>query len=108
MIRTLGGAVAREGADESAYAHRSASFNVSIDAGWTDPALDEQAIAWSRRTWDALRPHATGGIYMNFSGLDDGIDDTRDAVYGQSRQRLEQVRRTYDPDGLFDAAARRP
>ena len=107
VVRTLGGAVARAGADESAYAHRSASFNVSIDAGWTDPALDEQAIGWARATWDALRPHATGGVYVNFSGLDDDVDDTRDAVYGTSRQRLEQVRRAYDPDGLFEAAAQR-
>ena len=108
VVRTLGGAIAQVGADESAYAHRAARFNVSIDAGWTHPELDEAAIGWARRTWDALRPHATGGVYVNFSGLDDGIDDTRDAVYGQSRQRLEQIRRTYDPDGLFDAAAHRP
>lgn len=105
VIRTLGGAVARVGADQSAYAHRSARFNVSFDALWTDPALDERAIGWSRAAWDAIRPFATGGVYVNFSGLDDSVDDTREAAYGTSQQRLEHVRRTFDPDGLFAAAA---
>jgi FAD/FMN-containing dehydrogenase len=106
-IRTLGGAVARVGADESAYAHRSAQFNVSFDALWTDPALDALAIGWSRAAWDALRPFATGGVYVNFSGLDDSIDDTREAAFGTSQQRLEHVRRTFDPDGLLESAANR-
>ncbi len=30
--------------DGSAFAHRSASFNASIDASWSDPALDTVAI----------------------------------------------------------------
>jgi FAD/FMN-containing dehydrogenase len=107
VIRTLGGAISRVGADESAYAHRAARFNVSIDAAWSDPELDERAIGWARRTWDVLRPFATGGVYLNFAGLDDDVDDTRDATYGRSRRRLDDIRRTYDPDGLFDAAAQR-
>jgi FAD/FMN-containing dehydrogenase len=107
-IRTLGGAVARVSAAESAFAHRSAAFNLSIDAGWTDPALDDAAIGWSRGAWDALRPFATGGMYVNFSGLGDEVDSAPDAVFGASQERLAQVRATYDPDGLFAAAARRP
>lgn len=107
-IRTLGGAVARVSATESAFAHRSAAFNLSIDAGWTDPALDDAAIGWSRGAWDALRPFATGGMYVNFSGLGDEVDSAPDAVFGASQERLAQVRATYDPDGLFAAAARRP
>ncbi|CAN5867066.1 hypothetical protein BH23GEM9_BH23GEM9_10760 [soil metagenome] len=47
-IRTLGGAVGRVSAEESAYPHRAATFNVSIDATWSDSALDGSAIAWSR------------------------------------------------------------
>jgi hypothetical protein len=108
VIRSLGGAVSRVGADESAYPHRSARFNVSIDAGWTDPRLDDAAIAWARRAWDALQPFATGGVYINFSGLDEEADRLRGAVFGRSQQRLADVREAYDRDGLFSGAARRP
>jgi FAD/FMN-containing dehydrogenase len=107
-IRTLGGAVTRVSADESAYVHRHASFNVSIDTGWTDPAFDREAIAWSRDSWDALAPYADGGVYINFSGLDDEADALRGAVFGSSRDRLAEVRVAYDPTGLFEGASRRP
>ena len=105
-IRTLGGAVARVGTDETAFAHRSAGFNLSVDAIWSEPALDEAAIAWARSSWDALRPHATGGIYLNFAGLvEDGVYE---AALGTHAERVETIRRTYDPDGLFEAAALLP
>jgi len=110
-IRTLGGAssaVPRVGPDESAYAHRAATFNVSVDALWTEPALDDAAIGWSRSTWDALAPFSTGGVYVNFSGTQDEAAGLRPSVFGAHAARLERIRADYDPDGLFDAAAAAP
>jgi berberine-like enzyme len=101
----MGGAIARVGEDESAFAHRAARFNVSIDAGWTDPAMDDAAIGWARRAWDRLTPSATGGVYVNFAGLDE--DAHRDAVFGAHTARLDAIQRTYDPDGVLAGAAAR-
>ena len=105
IVRTMGGAIARVGDDESAFAHRRARFNVSIDAGWTDPTVDDAAIGWARGAWDALTPFATGGVYVNFAGLDDDAD--RGAVFGTHAARLDAIQRTYDPDGLLAGAAAR-
>jgi FAD/FMN-containing dehydrogenase len=107
-IRTLGGAVQRADKERTAFPHRDSPFNVSIDAGWTDPALDRDAIAWARGAWDALAPHAAGGVYINFSGLAEEADALRDAVYGTNRRRLDDVRLRYDPTGLFSGAAAQP
>ena len=107
-IRTLGGAVARVGDDESAFAHRSARFNLSIDATWVDPAMDEVAIGWARSTWEEMRPFSNGGVYLNFSGLDDEAEHLRGAVHGPNELRLAEIRHEYDPHGVFAAAARRP
>ena len=107
-IRTLGGAVARVGSDESAFPHRGDRFNVSIDAGWSDPARDDEAVAWARGLWDALEPHANGGVYVNFAGLEDDGDSVRDRTFRASQRRLTEVRAAYDPEGLFEGAARRP
>lgn len=104
-IRTLGGAVA---SGTGAYAHRQATFNVSVDAFWDDPDLDDTAVGWARATWDAFRPFASGGVYVNFSGLQDEADQLRAAVQGDSAERLDRIRAEFDPDGIFAAAAAAP
>lgn len=101
VIRTLGGAVTRVRPEHSAYPHRAARFNLSIDPLWSDPALDGAAIGWARSTWNTMRPFATGGVSVNFAGPDDEPDDLRIATFGPSRDRLESIRATYDPHGLF-------
>jgi FAD/FMN-containing dehydrogenase len=107
-IRTLGGAVARVGADDTAYPHRNAVFNVSIDAFWDEPSTDEAAIAWARAMWDAFTPFSNGGVYINFSGMYDEAEETLPLVQGAHAARLNQVRATHDPDGIFAAAAGAP
>jgi FAD/FMN-containing dehydrogenase len=107
FIRALGGAISRVAPDETAYPHRSARFNVSVDGSWHDGALDRTAMAWVRSTWDRLAPFATGGVYLNFAGF--GEDGDLDATaLGRNHARLAEIRRAYDPDGMFDGAARRP
>ncbi|PWI09956.1 FAD-binding oxidoreductase [Streptomyces sp. NWU339] len=108
VVRTLGGAVARVGPDDSAFAHRSARYNVSIDAGWRDPALDETAIEWARSAWDAMKPFSSGGTYVNLAGLGEDASRLRGAVFGSHEERLARTRAAYDPEGLFGPAAARP
>jgi FAD/FMN-containing dehydrogenase len=108
VLRTMGGAVSRVRPEETAFPHRIAPFNLSIDAGWTDPTLDEEGIGWARRFWDAMKPHAEGGVYVNFSGLDDEAEAMSDSIYGASVDRLSGIRRRYDPEGVFEGAAKRP
>jgi FAD/FMN-containing dehydrogenase len=108
VFRTLGGAIDRVSPEDSAYPHRGARFNLSLDGTWTDPGLDAAAIGWVRAAWDAMQPFSTGGVYVNFSGFGDEADALRSAVQGASRTGLEEVRAAYDPHGLFEAAARRP
>jgi FAD/FMN-containing dehydrogenase len=107
IVRTLGGAIGRVGEDETAYPHRSAGFNVSVDGSWHDPALDGGAIEWVRSTWDALAPFATGDVYVNFAGLGDE-SDLRTTALGRNQARLEEIRQAYDAGGIFHGAGRRP
>jgi hypothetical protein len=105
VIRTLGGAIGRVGDEDSSYPHRGAAYNLSIDASWSDPAFDETALGWARTTWTALQPFSNGGVYLNFAGLDAETD--RQAVYGASVRRLEEIRRAHDTDGVLDDTAAR-
>ncbi|SCK55015.1 FAD-binding oxidoreductase [Streptomyces sp. WMMB 322] len=108
VVRTLGGAVARVGRDDSAFAHRSARYNVSVDSAWEDPALDDAAIGWARSAWDDMKRFSSGGTYVNFAGLGEDASELHGEVFGPHEERLERIRTAYDPEGLFARAARRP
>ena len=41
-LEALGGAVARVGADDTAFAHREAAYSVIITASWKDPTEDAE------------------------------------------------------------------
>ena len=105
VVRTLGGAIDRVTAEDSSYPHRGAQYNLSIDTSWSDPAFDATALGWARRSWTALQQFSTGGVYVNFAGLD--ADTGRTALYGASEQRLEEIRRAYDAYGLLTDTAGR-
>jgi hypothetical protein len=74
---------------------------------WDDPADDDTVVSWARSSFSSFSPWATGGVYTNFAGFDDERDVTTADRLG-SDPRLEGVRTTYDPDGLFAGAVARP
>jgi len=96
-----GGAMNRVGETETAYGGRDAGFLVTGEASWADPALNEQAIAWGRAFWDAIGPHSTGGIYLNFAGLAEEKEALVKAGYGANYERLAALKAKYDPNNLF-------
>ncbi len=100
IIFQLGGAVRRTGEDDAAFSGREAPYALNINAVWSDPAEDEAQVAWARGFWEAMRPFATGGVYVNFLGAE-GEDRVR-AAYGAAKyQRLVALKRRYDPTNFF-------
>jgi FAD/FMN-containing dehydrogenase len=105
-IRSLGGAIDRVSADESAYPHRGRRFNVSFDGAWTEPADDDRLVGWARDAFTSFTPFSAGGVYVNFAGFEGETDVSGADMFG-NEARLAGIRATYDPDGLFAAAAGR-
>jgi FAD/FMN-containing dehydrogenase len=96
----MGGAVGREDPDGSAFEDRTAAHAMTIDGVWSNPAASGACIAWARGFWDAVRPHSTGRVYMNFLG-EEGEDRVR-AAYGPAKyERLRALKRKYDPTNVF-------
>ena len=96
-----GGAISRVGESETAYGGRDASYLVTGEASWDDPALTDDAIAWGREFWDAMGRHSTGGLYLNFAGLGEEKEALVKAGYGSNYERLAELKAQYDPANLF-------
>ena len=98
-IHHLGGAMAEEPVGGSAFTNRHAGFVFNLVAEWLDPAEDAENIEWTRTAFETLRPHRSGGAYINFLG-DDGEARVR-AAYGLNYDRLAELKHRYDPDNVF-------
>ena len=98
-FESMGGAVGRVDPTETAFPHREAAYNLGLMAGWSDPSDDTENMNWVRAIADAVRPHATGGVYANY--LDQGDDDEVTDAFGQNYDQLASLKATWDPDNVF-------
>jgi hypothetical protein len=67
---------------------------------WSPGEPDEPNVSWVRDTWQRIQPFASGGLYVNEIGGDDGRERVEQA-YGVNYARLAQVKAEYDAANLF-------
>jgi FAD/FMN-containing dehydrogenase len=101
IVRHCGGAIARVGAEETAFGDRSSEWMLSVDSTWQDPAADDANIAYTRDFYAAALPHSDGKTYFNFPGLLEEGDAAVRASYGANHDRLARIKAAYDPDNVF-------
>ena len=86
----------------AAVGFRNAAFNVSVMATWTDPGLDDEYIAWARDTAAAIEPWSfSGGGYVNYMQADEPIERVRAAFGDAAFERLQALKRRYDPANVL-------
>jgi FAD/FMN-containing dehydrogenase len=95
-----GGAVDRVPDDRMAIGQRQAPFNIHILSMWTDSADDEANVIWTQEFGAAMKPFATGRVYLNFIG-DEGEDRVKAAFGPAAYARLQRLKERYDPGNLF-------
>ena len=84
LLESLRGAPKDVDPASAALGYRGAAFNVSVMASWTDPAVDDEHIAWARETAAAIEPWSVSGGYVNYMQADEPLDRVRSA-YGPTR-----------------------
>ena len=86
--------------EATAFTGRDARFEMSADAEWDDPALDETYRDWVRRAMAIVEPDAVTGRYVN-EIAESGPEESR-AIYGDAKlARLTALKRAWDPDNVF-------
>jgi FAD/FMN-containing dehydrogenase len=98
FLARLGGEVNRRPSDATAYPHRDVEYVMNVHTRWDEPSEDDACVGWARRFFDATEPHATGGVYVNFIPED---EERVTNAYGSNYQRLQKLKRKYDPENLF-------
>jgi hypothetical protein len=71
-----------------------------VTSAWSDPKDTERNVAWTRALFDALRPFAAPGVYVNYLGADEGADGLA-AAYGAKLARLATLKAKFDATNFF-------
>jgi FAD/FMN-containing dehydrogenase len=101
LIESLRGAPKDFEPNSAALGYREAAFNISVMASWTDPAHDDEGIAWARETAAAIEPYSVSGGYANYMQADEPLDRVRAAFGPASFARLRALKSRYDPDNIL-------
>jgi FAD/FMN-containing dehydrogenase len=99
LLFPIHGAAARVAPTATAFPHRG-GVHLGIYSVWQPGEADEPNVAWTRATWQRIRPFSTGGLYVNEIGGDDGRDRIQQA-FGVNYARLATIKAKYDPANLF-------
>ena len=101
VLEDVHGEATRVPVDATAVPHRRQGFNLGIYGTWREPERTDEHVAWTRETYDAMRPFLSGLRYVNYLGDDETGDDPIRAAYGPNYDRLVDVKTKYDPDNVF-------
>ncbi|MEW1691499.1 FAD-binding oxidoreductase [Streptomyces sp. NPDC091265] len=98
-LTALGGAINRVDPKSTAFVHRGSRMLAQYIGAWRPGTSGSAQQKWLKDTHSALRRYASGAAYQNYA--DPALTDWRKAYYGTADARLADVKKQYDPDGLF-------
>ena len=99
----LGGAVSRVDHHETAFDHRDVEYSFMAIGQCADPADAQSCIGWARVFWEAMQPHSTGGVYVNYLGREDdeGTERVRAALRARKVQAVGHTEEAIRSDQSF-------
>jgi len=97
-VHQMGGAVARVGDGDTAFAERSMPYVLNAVTGWHDPDAADAHVSWARAVIDAASDASTGRAYVNFLG---DADAARSSYGDDTYTRLVALKGEYDPTNVF-------
>lgn len=98
LMFSMGGATAEVSPTATAYYYRKAPFFISYSSQWLEPAEDKKYLRELSQLRQRLLPYTEGDYVGN---PDPELHDYLTTYYGANVQRLQYIKRKYDPDNIF-------
>lgn len=95
----LGGAINDKGKNDSAFYYRDAKFIMGFQSVWEEEKDAPVNIEWVKEKQKYINGITTGA-YINFPCGE--LIDYEKEYYGENADRLREIKRKYDPKGVFD------
>ncbi|WP_312148885.1 BBE domain-containing protein [Empedobacter sp.] len=100
QINTLGGKINEVKASDSAYPHRDINYLSELQAYWDLPSQEEKLTKSFEEIQQLLRNIGNIKQYRNYPDIN--FPDANNAYFGNNLARLQQLKKKYDPNNLFD------
>lgn len=98
-VWSLGGNVGH--GPDAAYAWDDKEYMITIEGNW-EAFENRPTLDWAADVERALRREGATGAYSGFTGVEErNWEDWTEQVYGDSYDRLAEVKATYDPENVF-------
>jgi Rps23 Pro-64 3,4-dihydroxylase Tpa1-like proline 4-hydroxylase len=94
----MGGETNRVAKRATAYPHRDVNYIMNVHTRWEDKDDDTRCILWARDFFEATRPFATGGAYVNFMSAG---DENLEGAYSENIEKLAAIKAKYDPKNVL-------
>ena len=96
-----GGEIANFNGAHSAFPHRNAQVVVEVKSIWDSsrPELKRTNVEWAYNFFNDLERFGCGS-YLNY--IDPLLTNWESKFYGKSYKRLLEIKKKWDPSGLFD------
>ena len=98
VIQQPGNAANRVDPAATAFSLRHARYELTILAGWTDPADDEKCVGWTRELYNATARFGLGHYVNSLMDADQSVDS---AYQPEGFARLRALKGKYDPTNFF-------
>jgi hypothetical protein len=85
----------------AAFPHRNVDINAAIIPWYDDESLDTEAVATAKKIRGIIQGGSNllqSACYVNFGSGDESLE----TIYGKSLPRLQELKKRYDPNNVFN------
>ncbi|MBE6025019.1 MAG: FAD-binding oxidoreductase [Cellulosilyticum sp.] len=95
----MGGQMRQVAHKDASFYYRESLYILGFQTVWVDNQCRKENKNWFLERFKRIEG-ITAGSFVNFPAGE--IEDYRSAYYGEHRERLECIKKCYDPNGVFD------